>query len=142
MGRQLLWDILELDSLASSRISGGSVCNPVTASGEEEDQKSDKYRYLIINGSVFLPIHFEVQGAAGPSTETFLKKLCKSLCTCTKEPRAGSFHKQNISLAIQVANAACVLGTINDQTTFDKIFQFVTQYTSIYVFSCRVACSY
>ena len=44
----------------------------------------------------------------------FLSKLCENLSICTEEPRAGSFLKQRISLAIQIANAACVLGTIND----------------------------
>ena len=44
------------------------------------------------------------------------------LSICTEEPRAGSFLKQRISLAIQIANAACVLGTINDKITFDEIF--------------------
>ena len=33
-----------------------------------------------------------------------------------------SFLKQRISLEIQVANAVCVLGTINDKTTFEENF--------------------
>ena len=68
----------------------------------------------------FQPIAFEVQGAAGPSSEIFPNKLCKNLCTCTEEPRAGNFLKQRISLAIHVANAA-FLGTFNDKTTFEEI---------------------
>ena len=55
-----------------------------------------------------------------------MSKLCKNLNLCTEKPRAGSFLKQRISLAIQIANAACVLGTINDKITFDKIFYFNT----------------
>ena len=48
--------------------------------------------------------------------------------------------KQRISLAIQIANAACVLGTINDKITFDEFFLFVTPV--YYFFSRRVACSH
>ena len=75
-----------------------------------------------------------------PAQKLFLSKFCKNLSICTEEPRAGSFLKQRISLAIQIANAACVLGTINDKITFDEFFLFVT--LVYYIFSWRVACSY
>ena len=58
------------------------------------------------------PLVFGIQGAAGTTTEFFLSKLCENLSICTEEPKAGSFFKQRISLAIQIAKAACVLGTI------------------------------
>ena len=116
-GKQLLWDVTVVDSLAPCRINAGSVCNPGT-----EERKIDKYKNLVNDGYLFQPLAFEIQGAAGPSTEVFLSKLCKNLSICTEEPRAGSFLKQKISLAIQIANAACVLGTINDKITFDEIF--------------------
>ena len=80
-----------------------------------EERKNDKYKDLVYDGYLFQPLAFEIQGAAGPSTEIFLSKLCKNLSICTEEPRAGSFLNQRISLAIQIANAACVLGTINDK---------------------------
>ena len=38
------------------------------------------------------------------------------------EHRAGSFLKQRIFFAIQIANAACLWGTVNEKTTFDEIF--------------------
>ena len=43
-------------------------------------------------------------------------------CIMNNEPRAGSFLKQRISLAIQIANSACLLGAVNDKTTFDESF--------------------
>ena len=119
-GKQLLWDVTVVDSLAPCRINAGSVCNPGTAAAEAEEQKIGKYKDLVNDGYLFQPLAFEIQGAAGHSTEVFLSKLCKNLST--EEPRAGSFLKQRISLAIQIANAACVLGTINDKITFDEIF--------------------
>ena len=117
-GKQLLWEVLVVDSLAPCWINAGSVCKPGTAAAEAEERKIDKYKDLVNDGYLFQPLAFEIQGAAGPSTEVF----CKNLSICTEEPRAGSFLKQRISLAIQIANAACVLGTINDKITFDEIF--------------------
>ena len=122
VGKQLLWDVTVVDSLAPCRINAGSVCNPGLAAAEVEEQKTDKYKDLVDDGYLFQPLVLKIQGAAGPSTEFFLSKLCKNLSICTEEPRAGSFLKQRISLAKQIANADCVLGTINDKITFDEIF--------------------
>ena len=122
LGKQLLWDVTVVDSLAPNRINAGSLCNPGTAAAEPEGRKIDNYKDLVNDGYLFQPLAFEIQGAAGPSTEFFFSKTCKNLSICTEEPRVGSFLKQRISLAIQIANAACVLRTINDKITFDKIF--------------------
>ena len=85
-GKQLLWDVTVVDSLAPCRINAGSVCNPGTAVAEAEERKKDKYKGLIDDGYLFQPLAFEIQGAAGPSTEVFLSKLCKNLSICTEEP--------------------------------------------------------
>ena len=121
-GEQLLWDLTVVDSLVPCRINAGYVCNPCTAAADAEEQQIDKYKDLVNDGYLFQPLAFEIQGAAGPSTENFLSKFCKKLSICTEEPRAGSFLKQRISLAIQIANAACLLGTKNDKITFDEVF--------------------
>ena len=113
---------MAVDSLAPSRISTGSACNPGTAAAEAEERKNDKYKDLVDAGHLFQPLAFEIHVAAGSSTEFFLSKFCLNLSICTEEPRVGSFLKQRISLAIQVANAVCVLGTINDIINFDEIF--------------------
>ena len=133
VGKQLLWDETVVYSLAPCRINAGSVCNPGTAAAEAEEQKIDKYKDFVNDGYLFQLLAFEIQGAAGLSTEMFLNKLCKNLSICTEEPRAGSFLNR-ISLAIQISNAACVLGTINDKITFDETFLFVT--LVYYIFSC------
>ena len=51
--RQFLCDILVVDSLASSRTSGGSVCNPGTAATEAEERKNDKYNVIVDDGYLF-----------------------------------------------------------------------------------------
>ena len=47
VGRQLLWDVTVVDSLAPCRINAGSVCNPGTAATEAEERKNDKYKDLV-----------------------------------------------------------------------------------------------
>ena len=47
VGKQLLWDVTVVDSLAPCRIKAGSVCNPGTAAAEAEEQKHDKYKDLV-----------------------------------------------------------------------------------------------
>ena len=39
VGKQLLWDVTVVDSLAPCRINAGSVCNPSTAAVEAEERK-------------------------------------------------------------------------------------------------------
>ena len=119
-----LWDVTVVESLAPCRINAGSIYNP------------GKYKDLVNDGYLFQPLAFEVQGAAGPSTEAFSSKLCKNLSICTEEPRGGSFLKQRISLAVQIMNAACVLGTIKDKITFDEFFICNTCILYFLVSSC------
>ena len=109
-------------AVKESRQSASSTCNPATAATKAEDQKSNNFRDdLIIDAYNFQPTAFEAQCATGPSTENFLNKFCKNLTSCTEESRASSFFKQRNSLAMQVANAACVYGTIRGKIVFKKI---------------------
>ena len=64
----------------------------------------------------------EVQGTLGESSEIFIKRLCKMLCRSHDDQRAGSFLKQWISMARQIGNAACVLGTVSDGDAFEEIY--------------------
>ena len=93
VGKQVLWDVTVVDSLAPCRINAGSVCNPDTAVAEAEERKNDKYKDLANDGYLFQTLAFEIQSAAGPSTEFCLSKFCKNLSICTEKPRAGSFLK-------------------------------------------------
>ena len=91
VGKQLLWDVAVEDSLAPSRISAGSVCNPSTAAAEAEERKNDMYKDLVDDGYLYQPLAFEIQGAAGPSPEIFMSKLCTnlSICCCCCEFSGG-----------------------------------------------------
>ena len=121
-GKQLVWDVTCVDLLAPSRIENGSVANPGTAAENAEARKMTTYACLIDKGYIFQPLAFETQGGVGPSTSTFLKMLCKKLCVCNQESRAGSFFKQRLSLAIQAGNAASVVGTVREEDHLSELY--------------------
>ena len=80
MGKQLVCDVTVVDALAPSRLNLGTLCNPGTTATEAEARKIEKYRELIDNGHIFHPVALEVQGSLGESNETFITRLCKTLC--------------------------------------------------------------
>ena len=81
-----------------------------------------KYRELIDNGYLFQPVALEVHCSSGESSETFITCLCKMHCRSHDNQQAGSFLKQRISMALQIGNADCVLGTVSDRNAFEEIY--------------------
>ena len=75
VAEQLLWNVMVVDSLAPSRISAGSNCNPGTPLLKRKSKKNDKCKDLLVDGYLFQPLVFEIQGAAGPSTDFFEQAL-------------------------------------------------------------------
>ena len=71
---------------------------------------------------IFQPVALEVQGSLDESSEIFITRLCKMLCRSHDNQRAGNFLKQLISMALQIGNAACVLGTVSDRVAFQEIY--------------------
>ena len=122
MGEQLVWDVTVLDALAPSRLNQGSLYNPGTTASEAEARKVEKYRELIDNGYIFQLVALEVQGSLGESSEISITRLCKMLCRSHDDQRVGSFLKQRISMALQIGNAACVLGTVSDRDAFEIFY--------------------
>ena len=122
MGKQLVWDVTVVDALAPSRLSQGSLCNPRTTATEAEARKIEKYRELKNNGYIFQPVALEVQCPLGETSQIFITRLCKMLCRSHDDQRAGSFLKQRISMALQIGNAACVLGAVSDRDAFEEIY--------------------
>ena len=114
-----------VDALAPSRLNQGSLCNPGTTDTEAEARKIDNYRELLDNGYIFRSVAFEVQGSLGKSSDVFIPRRCKMLCRSHDDQRAGSFLKQLFSMALQIGNAACVLGTVSDRDAFEEIYHIL-----------------
>ena len=117
-----MWDVTVVDALAPSRLNQGSLCNPGTIVTEAEARKIEKYRELIDNGYFFQPVALEEQSSLGESSEIFITRLCEMLCRAHDDQRVGNFLKQRISIALQIGNAACVLGTVSDRDAFEEIY--------------------
>ena len=66
----------------------------------------------------------ETYGAFGPQGIKLLKKIGKQICEVTGEKRSTYFLLQSISMAIQRANAVCVLGTAPPSTGLEGLFEF------------------
>ena len=121
MGKHLLWDVTGVDALAPSRLNQSSLCNPGITATEAEARKIDKYSEILDNGYIFQPVGLEVHGSLAESSEIFITRLCKMLCRSHDCQRAASFLKQRISMALQISNAAFVLGTVSVRVALKEI---------------------
>ena len=110
-GASLAWDATAVDALAPSNMSR-SASTPGHAAKAAEEKKCSKYSELVERGFIFQPVAFEVQGRAGPATEDFLHTLGKKIRDQTNNPKAYQQLLQRLSIAIQMGNAAAVMGTI------------------------------
>ena len=100
MGKQLVWKVTVVDTLAPGRLNQDSLCNPGSTATFAEAREIRKYGELMDNGYIFQPVALEVQGSLGES----------------------SFLKQLISMALQIGNAACVLETVSDRNVFEEVY--------------------
>ena len=72
-----------------------------------------------------MPIGAETYGAFGPEGLKLLKKIGSKIHEATGEKRSTLFLLQSISMAIQRANAGCVIGTAPTSGGLEGLFQFV-----------------
>ena len=122
MAKQLVCDVTVVDALAPSRLNQVSLCIPGTTATKAEARKIEKYRELLDNGYILQPVALEVQGSLDESSEIFITRLCKMLCRSHEDQRAGSFLKQRVSMALQIGNVACVLGTVSVIDAFEEVY--------------------
>ena len=120
-GQSLIWDATIVDALAPSRLSSGTA-SQFSAASEAENRKTSKYADLINRGYILAPVAFEIQGGCGPQTLKFFKTLGRKLNETTQEPKSSFYMKQRISIAIQVGNAASVLGTLGDSDALSEVY--------------------
>ena len=82
------------------------------------------YRELIDNGYIFnwWPWKYRVLSARAVKISS---RVSKMLCRSLDNQRAGSFLKQRSSMALQIGNAACVLGTVSDRDAFEESWAIV-----------------
>ena len=83
-----------------------------SAAVKAEANKRQKYVELANSGDyIFTPIAVETLGAWGPSALAICAEIGGRIAARTGDPRATSFLRQRMDIAVQRGNAAAVVGT-------------------------------
>ena len=107
-GKCLIWDVTCPDSFAPSHLASSASGAGVVAK-QAENVKNSKYSALRPRFH-FVPLEIETTGVFGPEAYVFLRDLGKRLMLATAEPEAYNHLLHRISVAIQRANCAAILG--------------------------------
>ena len=94
----------------------GAVANDV------EQRKRTKYVSLAPVRYHFVPVATETLGSLGDEAMQFLRDVGRRVAAETGEPRSLQFLLQRVSVAVQRGNAACVIGTVRQDCSWDDIF--------------------
>lgn len=119
LGRPMVWDATCVDTLAPSHLPRTSV-EAGAAADSAEDLKRRKYAGLD-RAYLFAPLGVETLGPWGTEAKRVFKILSGRLIEATRDPRAGEYLAQRISIAIQRGNAASVLGTLPIGTDLEQL---------------------
>ena len=81
--------------------------------GLEDDEAAKDTKYAELERThIVQPVAAETLGRFGPTTLQFLKELGRRIAAATGDSRSGAFLRQRLSVAIEMANGACVRGTL------------------------------
>ena len=109
LGKSLAWDATVIHRLAPS-YTAAAVEAGSTVAAIAESRKRSKYQSLS-HDFHFEPLAIESLGGIGPSSCNFLSKLASLKKARTGDCNEGRYLRQQISIALQVGNAACIQET-------------------------------
>ena len=112
----MIWDFTCCDTTCESyrKISAKKASS---AAELREDQKAKHYKDLT---NYLCPF-----GAWGSQGLKLIKEIGRKICDVTGEKRSTFYLLQNISMAIQRGNAACIVGTVPVSEGLEEVFDFV-----------------
>ena len=125
-GKPLIWDFTCADTTCESYVKI-SAKKAGSAAEFREDEKSKHYKDL--TNYHFVPVAVETFGAWGPQGLKLIKDIGKRICEVSGEKRSTFFLLQNIYMAIQRGNAACIVGTAPVSEGMEEVFDFVEHHT-------------
>ena len=111
-GRCLAWDFTCPDTVAPTHLVISSQASG-SAALAAESLKRIKYAGLVASHA-FVPVAIETLGSWGPEASVLVSEIGRRLEMTQGEPRATSFLRQRISIAMQRGNAVSVLGTLEE----------------------------
>uniref|UniRef100_A0A8D8XDW2 Uncharacterized protein n=1 Tax=Cacopsylla melanoneura TaxID=428564 RepID=A0A8D8XDW2_9HEMI len=116
----MIWDATCVDTLAISYISKTSqTCG--AAAEDASVRKRKKYEGLSAQNFIFNPLAFETLGPWAKDTKDVLGTIGDRLISCSGNPRASSYLRQRVAIAIQRGNAASMLGTLPQGEEFEGL---------------------
>jgi len=110
-GRCLAWDFTCPDTVAPSHLLNSSIAAG-SAALAAESLKRQKYAGLA-SSHIFVPVVVETLGVWGGEAALLVGEIGRRQAVAQGEPRAGSFLRQRISIAMQRGNAISVMGTMD-----------------------------
>ena len=100
------------NTFADSHVQASS-----TRTGSAAEASKTK-KYADIRTDVdFMPVAIETSGTWGEQGFDLIRKIGRRIAEVTHEPRATSFLRQRLSVAVQRGNAFCVMGTFRNTNT-------------------------
>jgi hypothetical protein len=121
-GKSLIWDFTCCDTICDSYVKS-SAKKAGSAAELREVQKAKHYKEL--TNYHFVPVAVETFGAWGSQGLNLIKEIGRRIQDVTGEKRATFYLPQNISIAIQRGNAACIIGSAPATEGLDEVFEFV-----------------
>ncbi len=122
-GLPLAWDFTCVDSLAPSNIV---ACSSVPAAAAEKAYRAKEAKYIDLGSRFHVqPVAVETLGSWAVGSLAFVRDLGRRVAKTNREPRAGTFLFQSISMIVQKTNAASVLGTLPQSRTLEEIYSIL-----------------
>ena len=119
-GKCLVWDVTCVNTVATSHIK--SAASQAGAPSEAAEIKKHKKYSCLSEQYIFTPVALETLGSWGPEASTFVSELGRRLVVTTGEPRAASFLRQKIGIAVQRGNAVCIKQSLPSGTGLNEVF--------------------
>ena len=97
-GRNLLWDVTVVDTLAASHLP--STSRQMGGAAESAGEKNDAKYHELAKTYTFIPIACETLGPINTKVLSFLADVGRRIALATGDPREGYFHFQRLSITI------------------------------------------
>lgn len=89
-------------------------------------EKCNNCKNIVADNYIFLPFACETLGPWCEEAVKFIESLGKILRMTTGDRKSKLYLKQRISLAIQRANAACVMKTFDSSAKLDEVYYIIS----------------
>ncbi len=121
-GKSLCWDFTCADTFAPSYLPN-TVRYQGAAASKAEDTKRKIYAFLL-DRFIFVPVAMETTGVRGKEGLSLINQIGERIAARTGQPKAATFLRQRISLAVQRGNVASILGTLPEGKELEEVYYF------------------